>query len=30
VDHEAHPYNSMGRPFPLVPRGTNPVKSLVG
>lgn len=28
VDHEAHPYNSMGRPFPLVPRGTNPVRLL--
>lgn len=30
IDHEAHPYNSMGRPFPLVPRGTQPVKSLTG
>ena len=30
VDPDAHPYNSMGRPFPLVPRGTEAVSELVG
>ncbi len=30
VDPEAHPYNSMGRPFPLVPRGTSSVAELAG
>lgn len=29
VDPEAHPANSMGRPFPLVPRGTNVVSELI-